>query len=77
MSPFFLRTAFDKNFFVEDSAKKNRAHKILYSSKKTHFFAFFAVSERGECATNSLMDFFSRPVVVYLFSNDYRANKKW
>ena len=25
------------------------------------FFAFFAVSKRGECATNSLMDFFFSP----------------
>ena len=67
MSPFFLRTAFDKNFFVEGSAKKKRAHKILYSSKKAHFFAFFAVSERWECGTNSLMDFFFSHCIRYFF----------
>ena len=51
----------ENDFFLHVSAKKKRPQSISRSCKKTRFFAFFAVSKRGECATNSLMDFFFSP----------------
>ena len=51
----------ENDFFLHVSAKKKGLRAFVAPATKTGFFAFFAVSKRGECATNSLMDFFFAP----------------
>ena len=41
--------------------RKKGLRAFVAPAKKHVFFAFFDVSKRGECATNSLMDFFFSP----------------
>ena len=59
--PFCSRTDIERYVFLDVSAVKKRGSWQPDILQKTYFFVFLAVSERGDCAANSLMDFFFSP----------------